>query len=191
VPASPVFEVPLAPVPASPVFEAPPAPPLAPVPAPGAPPLATPIAAAVAPPPPPPEAVAAVSAGPSDPHRIGAIALTLGMFSRRSGKTALLIISSQLEAGEAVEALVVGRFRGEDGACVVTGSRVLLANDREWKPDLLAIPIRAGLAVQGWQDDKSASLVFQHDGPAATIDQIGEREMAQRLAVVLRGKVAG
>lgn len=95
-----------------------------------------------------------------------------------------------MEEGETIEALVVGRFRGEDGACVVTGNRVILANDREWKPDVHSIAIEAGLAVQGWQDDKSASLVFQHSGPAATIDQIGEREMAQKLAVVLRAKVA-
>ncbi|TML16525.1 MAG: hypothetical protein E6G39_05585 [Actinobacteria bacterium] len=65
-----------------------------------------------------------------------------------------------------------------------------MANDREWKPDLLSIPITRGLAVQGWQDDKTASLVFQHDGTASTIDQIGEREMAQRMAAVVRARAA-
>jgi hypothetical protein len=128
--------------------------------------------------------------GPTDPHGLAAQVGALGMFSRRSGKTAILLIASQLEPGEQVEVLVSGRFRGEDGAAVVTPTRVLLANDREWKPDILSIAITKGLAVQGWQDDKSASLVFQHDGTATTIDQIGEREMAQRMAAVVRSRAA-
>ena len=112
------------------------------------------------------------------------------MFSRRSGKAAILLIASHLEPGEQVEVLVSGRFRGEDGAAAVTQARVILANDREWKPDLLSISFTPGLAVQGWQDDKTASLVFQHDGTATTIDQIGEREMAQRVAAVVRSRAA-
>jgi hypothetical protein len=132
-----------------------------------------------------------VVSGPTDPHGIASHVSALGMFSRRSGKSAILLIASQLEPGEQVEVLVSGRFRGEDGAAVVTQSRVVLANDREWKPDILSITITKGLAVQGWQDDKTASLVFQHDGTASTIDQIGEREMAQRMAAVVRARAAG
>ena len=132
-----------------------------------------------------------MATGPSDPHGLVAHVSALGMFSRRSGKAAILLIASHLEPGELVEVLVSGRFRGEDGAAAVTQSRVVMANDREWKPDLLSIPITRGLAVQGWQDDKTASLVFQHDGTASTIDQIGEREMAQRMAAVVRSRAAG
>jgi hypothetical protein len=40
-----------------------------------------------------------------------------------------------------------------------------------------------GLAVQGWQDDKTGRRwCSSTTAPATTIDQIGEREMAQRMA---------
>jgi hypothetical protein len=67
--------------------------------------------------------------------------------------------------------------------------RVLLVNGREWKPDVLQLDVIAGLTVQGWQDDRVASLVFQTGGAAVTIDQIAEREMAQRLAASLRSRI--
>jgi hypothetical protein len=141
--------------------------------------------------PPPPPAELAQEHGPSDPHRIGQQVGALGMFSRRSGKAAILVIASQLDEDELVEVLVSGRFRGEDGVAVVTQRRLILANDREWKPDVVEVALSPGLSVQGWQDDKTASLVFQRQGLAVTIDQIGEREMAQRMAAVVRARVAG
>jgi hypothetical protein len=110
------------------------------------------------------------------------------MFSRRSGKVAFALIAHVLEPGERVEALVQGKFRGEDGAAVVTDRRVVLANDREWKPDVAILELAPGLKVQGWADDRSASLVFERDGQTTTIEQIGERELAQRMAATVRAR---
>jgi hypothetical protein len=111
------------------------------------------------------------------------------LFSRRSGRVSFGILGALLEDNERVDVLVQGRLLGEEGACVLTDRRVLLVNGREWKPDVLQLDVIAGLMVQGWQDDRVASLVFQTGGAAVTIDQIAEREMAQRLAASLRSRI--
>ena len=178
------------PLPAPPVFESsqaqpPPPPAIAPPPAAVAPTTSVPTIAAAPPPP------SVGHEGPDDPHRFGPHVSALGMFSRRSGKAAILIIATQLANDEEVEVLVSGRFRGEDGAAVATRTRLILANDREWQPDVAIVALDSELSVQGWQDDKTASLVFQHAGGALTIDQIGEREMAQKLAAYVRSRAVG
>jgi hypothetical protein len=100
------------------------------------------------------------------------------------------VIGALLETGETVDVLVQGRFGGEDGAAVATDRRVLLVNDREWKPEVVSIRYAPGLVVKGWQDDRSAALMFEAEGVTATIDQISDREFAQRMAVVVRGRVS-
>jgi hypothetical protein len=111
------------------------------------------------------------------------------MFSRRSGRVAFLLIADELDPGERVEVLVQGRFKGEDGAAVLTDRRIVLANDREWKPDIEVIELRPGLTIQGWADDRAASLTFQLAGATATIEAIGEKELAQRFAGLARARV--
>lgn len=111
------------------------------------------------------------------------------MFSKRAGRVCLGIVGALLEPGELVEVLVQGRFAGEDGIAVATDRRVLFVNDREWKPEVSSVGYRPGLVVKGWQDDRSAALMFELDGRTTTIDQISERELAQRMAAVVRARV--
>ncbi len=82
-----------------------------------------------------------------------------------------------------------GRYAGESGVAVATDRRVLFVNDREWKPDVATIAYAPGLSVKGWQDDRSAALIFEQAGATTTIDQISERELAQRMAAVVRTRV--
>lgn len=119
---------------------------------------------------------------------MGVAISSLGMFARRSGKVAFTLLSHLLEDDERVEVVVVGRFLGEDGAAAVTNRRVVLVNDREWKPDVATIPFEPGVTVQGWADDRSATLAFQHGGRQVVIDQIGDRELAQRMATIVRSR---
>ena len=91
---------------------------------------------------------------------------------------------------EVVDVLVQGRFGGEDGVAVATDRRVLFVNDREWKPDVQSLPYVHGLVVKGWQDDRTASLIFEFEGRTTTIEQIGDRELAQRVAALVRTRVA-
>jgi hypothetical protein len=113
------------------------------------------------------------------------------VFARRAGRVAFAVIATELEPDEQVVVVLQGKFLGEDGAAVLTQRRLVLANDREWKPDIQSVPIGPGLTVQGWQDDRTASLVFVQGGTTTTIDQISDRELAQRVASLVRSRVPG
>jgi hypothetical protein len=132
----------------------------------------------------------AAPAGPTDPHRLGYAVSQLGMFSKRAGRICFGIVGALLEDGEVVEVLVQGRMGGEDAVAVATDRRVLFVNDREWKPEVQSLPYRRGMVVKGWQDDRTASLVFELEGRITSIEQIGDRELAQRVATVVRARVA-
>ena len=90
-----------------------------------------------------------------------------------------------LEDGERVEQLVGGRYLGESAVGLLTDRRFLVVNDREWRPDVRSIPVDPSVHVQGYGDDKSASLTFSGVGEPLTIESISDtalaREMAQRV----------
>lgn len=115
----------------------------------------------------------------------------LGNAGRRSGRVALAVTSALLDEGEIVECAVQGRFNGADGVAVLTNERVLVVNDRSWKPDVLEIEVDGSTTVQGWQDDRTAALVFQRADQSATVDKIGDRHLAMEFAQRLRARAAG
>ncbi len=149
-----------------------------PQPAPMAPAPAAPPPAAPAPPPP----------VPNDPSGLGAAAGRLGGGARKSGAVALGIASALLRDGEVVECVVLGRFAEANGVVALTNQRLLLANDRQWKPDVVSLAVDGGLVVQGWQDERTAALVFQHDTTSASVDHIGDRALAQEMAQRIRAR---
>ena len=101
------------------------------------------------------------------------------------------MIAAELDPGERVEVVVQGRFLGEDGAAALTDRRIVLANDREWKPDVEVVALGPGLTVQGWADDRVASLTFQRGATSTTIEGISEKELAQRFAALARARIGG
>ncbi len=115
----------------------------------------------------------------------------LGGASKRAAATSMTVASAVLEDGEVAEAVVQGQFAGHPGVAVLTGGRVLLVNEAPLAVTVESVPLTAGLTVQGWQDDKEASLIFQVDGRDITIDAITDRPLAQDMAGRVREKVAG
>ena len=146
------------------------------------------------PPPPPGEPVAAAPAAPAvdptDPHQLGVAAARLGGPSKRAATVALTVASALLDEGELAEAVVQGQFAGHPGVAVLTHRRVLLVNDASLAATVEAVPLGAGLTVQGWQDDQVASLTFQDGDRQVTIDTIVDRPLAQDMAGKVRAKVA-
>ena len=55
---------------------------------------------------------------------------------------------------------------------MLTQGRVLLVNEAQWKVASASVEIEPALTVQGWQDDKAASLIFQSGDRQLTIDAI-------------------
>ncbi len=132
---------------------------------------------------------AAQSEGVSDPSGLGAAYNQMGMFTKRSSRIAVGVLGVVLDAGEMIEVLVAGRYRGNDGVVALTDRRLVVVNDREWRPDVEELVIVPGTTIQGWQDDRSAAVVIQApSGATITIDQINEREHAQRLAAAIRAR---
>ncbi len=128
--------------------------------------------------------------GPADPHGLGTAVSRLGNSGRKSAKASLLVAGALLDEGETVECAVAGRFEGEPGAAVLTDRRVLLVNERAWSPSVTILPVDKGLAVQGWQDDRTASLTFSADGRQLVIEQIGDRQLAVEVAGRIRARTA-
>ena len=85
--------------------------------------------------------------------------------------------------------MVQGRLQGQPGVAVLTANRLLLVNDAQWKPVVEHVQIDSGLVVQGWQDDKVASLLFQSGAQAVTLENISDRALAQEVAGRVRAKV--
>ncbi len=131
-------------------------------------------------------------AGPglSDSHGVGAAVAAMGSSARRAGRYAFAVLLATLDSGEQVEILGQCRFLGNDGVIALTERRLLVANAREWDPDVVAINIQPGLTVQGWQDEKSAALVFSNpDGDDIVVDRFSDRSVAMRLVEGYRARV--
>ena len=101
----------------------------------------------------------------------------------------VLLRRAQYRASDApepiVRAIVVGKVAGNGAVLALTDRKALLVDDREWRPQVERIALDASLQVQGWQDDRTASLTLVTGGRQLVIDQIVDRplavEMAQRI----------
>jgi hypothetical protein len=165
--------------------------------------VAPPPPPSVAPPPPPaehlppPAADEALPPEPEhpreivDPNGVGAVIPLMSAGSMRTGRIALGILTALLEPTEQVECLVQGVYQSYIAVGALTDKRVLLVNEQEWVPRVRSIELGTELLVQGWQDDRTASLIFLHEGRSITLSGISDRQLAQDFAQRLRARVAG
>jgi hypothetical protein len=129
--------------------------------------------------------------GFTDTFGIGQAVGRLSNGSRKTGKGAFLVLAGTLTDDESVEVIVQCRFQGADGAMALTNKRLLIVNAREWNPDITPVDLEPGLTVQGWQDERTAALVFERDGAELVVDKIGDRELVQDLVSRVRARVDG
>jgi hypothetical protein len=131
-----------------------------------------------------------VAADPSgsdaDPHNFAEVLGRIGLMNRRGSKASVAVVAALLAEGEIVENLLIGRVYAHPGVAVLTNVRLLLANEREYKPDLVELAVAPPLTVSGMQDERSASLTFTAGDFAVVIDSIRDRELAQQMASVIR-----
>jgi len=129
--------------------------------------------------------------GPVDRAGLGPAIAQLSAASRRAGQAAFVVLSMVLAEDARVAHLVQCRYLGADGAVAVTDRRMVVVNGRQWQPDVTSVDLVAGLEVQGWQDERTAALVFSKDGHELGIDRIGDRTLAQQLVGEVRSRVGG
>jgi len=157
------------------------------------PPPATFVTAAEPSPPPPapmapPEPPAPT--GVVDPYQLGPASQRLSAAALRTGRVSLGILSTVLEPGEVVESLVGGRYQNQAGVAALTNQRLVLVNEHEWVPEVRTVAMTADLVVQGWQDDRTASLIFISEGQSVSFSLIIDRPLAQEMAQLVRARVA-
>jgi hypothetical protein len=126
-----------------------------------------------------------------DPHGIGMAVSRLSGGARRHAKVALAVLATALDDGDVVAVLVQGRFRGEAGLVALVEGKVVIVNERQWKPEVLVLPVDAELAVHGWQDDRTASLTFVSGEHHEVVERIGDRGLAIELAQRVRHALGG
>ena len=127
--------------------------------------------------------------GRIDTSGIGQAVSRLSNGSRNAGKGAFFVLACTLDDDEIVEVVVQCRYRGADGAMALTNKRLLIVNARQWNPDVTPVALESCLTVQGWQDERSAALVFERGGAELVVDKIGDREVAQDLVGRVRARV--
>jgi hypothetical protein len=93
-----------------------------------------------------------------------------------------------LRDGEVVECVVQGQIYGANAVAVLTNARLLIVNDREFKPDIIDIALDPSVTVQGWQDDRTASLLIQQGASSAQLERIADRALAMELAQRIRAR---
>ncbi|MGQ0616304.1 MAG: hypothetical protein ACT4PW_04850 [Acidimicrobiia bacterium] len=126
----------------------------------------------------------------NDPNGLGAAAGRMSGGARRAARAALTAAGVLLAPGEVVECAVHGSMNGHDGVLVLAGRRLLMVNDREWRADVAEFPVDEAVTVQGWQDDRSATLVVRRNADAGQLERIGDRSLAVEMAQRIRARVA-
>ena len=110
----------------------------------------------------------------------------LGSGDRKVARTAALVAGAILEDSEAVEAAVGGKVEGHGGVAVLTDRRLLVCDERPWRPQVHRIHLDPSVVVEGWQDDRTASLTIRWGGQQVVLDQIRDRSLAVELAQRIR-----
>jgi hypothetical protein len=126
----------------------------------------------------------------NDPFGLGAALGRLGSGGRKGAKAPANAAAVLLEEGEVVECAVQGQLFGSNAVVLLTSNRLLIVNDREFRPDVIEMQVDGAVSVQGWQDDRAAALLIQRNELTAQIERIGDKPLAQELAQRIRAKAA-
>ncbi|MEY2452670.1 MAG: hypothetical protein QOD92_2244 [Acidimicrobiaceae bacterium] len=127
----------------------------------------------------------------NDPSGLGAALARLGSGGRKGAKAAANAAALLLHEGEIVECAVQGQLYGSNAVVLLTNGRLLIVNDREFRPDVIEIVVDASVTVQGWADDRAAAVLVQRNEVSAQVERIADKPLAQELAQRIRMRAAG
>jgi hypothetical protein len=129
--------------------------------------------------------------GPSDPNGLGTAASRVGNTPRKHARVAFAVAGAVLEPDEVVESVVVGKLDANVAVLVLTDRALVLADERQWRPVVERFALDSALQVQGWQDDKTASLTLINQGRQIVVDKIADRPLAVEMAQRIRARSGG
>lgn len=128
---------------------------------------------------------------PTDPNLLGVATHRLSPRVRSTSRAALAVAGALLVDGERVEIVVAGRLNGAAAVAVLTDQQLLVASDREWKPEIQLFEVNGSLTVQGWESGRNAALVFTAADRQVVVADIADTPLAHELAGRLRARAGG
>jgi hypothetical protein len=125
-----------------------------------------------------------------DPHRVGLAAGRLGSGAKRAGKVALAVLTAVLDPDDVAEIVIQGRIHGVPGVATLVGTKVVLVNERFWKPEVIVLELDTSIQVQGWQDDRTATVMLANGSQQEVIEKVPDRLLAVEFAQRVRDRIA-
>ncbi len=121
-----------------------------------------------------------------DPQDFGKAVDRLHPDDVERARVPLAVCGALLDRAERVRSVVTGQMLGRPAAVVLTDRRVLVVNERRWRPIIDSYDLGPDLRVRGRQDGRVAALSFADEDRLTMVDGIGEVEMAVALAKATR-----
>jgi hypothetical protein len=66
----------------------------------------------------------------------------------------------------------------------------VFVNERTWKPDVLVLRLSSTVQVQGWQDERTATVLVADGDRQEVVERIPDRLIAVEFAQRVRDRVA-
>lgn len=127
-------------------------------------------------------------AGPPDPHAFLPSVGRLSNAARKAARVPATVAAALLAEGEMVELMVVGKVFGRDAVSVLTDKRLLVVNDNELQPFVQEFEVSDELTVQGWEEGRTASLIFTKGEQSGRVDAIVDTALAREMAGRIRAR---
>ncbi|MEJ7584791.1 MAG: hypothetical protein WKF43_12080 [Acidimicrobiales bacterium] len=108
--------------------------------------------------------------------------------AREAARTSLIVCAAVLVEGEQVAAVVHGSIEGVPGVVALTDRRALAVNQRDWSPRVASFAVDSQLRAQGWEDERSATVVLEGGGQTVTLAGIYDRPPAYDLVARIRAR---
>lgn len=121
-----------------------------------------------------------------DPHDFDKAVARLRHDEIERARVSLTVCGALLDRSERVRSVVTGQMLGRSAAVVLTDRRVLVVNERRWRPIVDIYELGPELNVRGRHDGHVAALSFSDDTRLSMVDGIGEVELAVTLARATR-----
>jgi hypothetical protein len=109
--------------------------------------------------------------------------------ARKMARIPATVAAALLNEGEMVELMVVGKVFGRDAVSVLTDQRLLVVNDNELQPFVQEFEVTDQLTVQGWEEGRTASLIFTKGEDSGRMDAIADTMLAKEMAGRIRARV--
>lgn len=110
----------------------------------------------------------------------------LATHERERATVSLLIVGAILDEGERVLGLVVGQMLGRPAVIVLSDTRVVIVNDRQWQPVVDVYALDSKLEIRGRYDRNVAAIGVSDGDALSMVDGVFDVQSAVDLVTRIR-----